>query len=409
MRKLAWLVPSLVLSGCSSSSVAGGAPPGVTDGGSSGFHHDIVVSMELTVKPGEELHQCQLVVLPNDADVNVVRISHEYTAGSHHFLVFETDLDTIPADLEGQHDCVGGDEPIMQHTTGVLYAAQSPSGDAPFPQGVGFSLKAHQVLMLQTHYLNPSNHDLDARVSAGFDTAPAETTPIQAGFLIFYDPFIYLPAQSPAASGMRCTATSDINILAASTHYHQRGTGMQVWLDPPSPSTPTTAPFFETHDWEHATNFLGPFAVAAGSVFRFQCDYFNTDAVEVFQGPNAATSEMCVFAGLYYPKADGAFDDCASRSFLGYGTHTCSDQLSCIQTCPAGDAPHFTHGGVDVGPCWEKCVAMGCQGATDALLPLTSCIGNQCQAECAAGTCTDCALAKCSTEVTACIGHVCAP
>src|ERR1044071_2098950 len=188
MRKLTWLVSSLVLCGCSASPVPGGAASGGTggDGGSSGFHHDIVVSMELTVKPGEELHQCQLVVLPNDADVNVVRISHEYTAGSHHFLVFETDLDTIPADLEGQHDCVGGDEPIMQHTTGVLYAAQSPSGDAPFPQGVGFSLKAHQVLMLQTHYLNPSNHDLDARVSSAFDTAPADSTPIQAGFLIFY-------------------------------------------------------------------------------------------------------------------------------------------------------------------------------------------------------------------------------
>lgn len=64
-----------------------------------GFQHDIVVSMALDVKPGQERHVCQLVALPNDADANVVSISHDYTMGSHHFLLFTTDLDTIPAEL----------------------------------------------------------------------------------------------------------------------------------------------------------------------------------------------------------------------------------------------------------------------------------------------------------------------
>ena len=99
-----------------------------------GFEHEIVVSMELTVKAGEEKHTCQLFALPNDVDANVVSISHDYTVGSHHFVLFATDLDTIPQDLEGQHDCVFGDEPIMRHSLGVLFAAQSPHGDAPFPQ-----------------------------------------------------------------------------------------------------------------------------------------------------------------------------------------------------------------------------------------------------------------------------------
>jgi len=37
-----------------------------------------------------------------------------------------------------------------------------------------------------------------------------------------------------------------------------------------------------------------------------QCEYANPDVTEVFQGPNAATSEMCVFAAIYYPKIAGA-------------------------------------------------------------------------------------------------------
>src|SRR5258705_10908233 len=110
-RTLAIAFLPLALSACSSSSPA--APAGSSN--DAGFRHEIVVSMNLTVKAGQELHTCQLVTLPNDTDANVVSVSHEYTAGSHHFLLFETDLDSIPPDLQGQYDCVLGDEPIMRH------------------------------------------------------------------------------------------------------------------------------------------------------------------------------------------------------------------------------------------------------------------------------------------------------
>src|SRR4029077_12328888 len=109
---------SLALLGCSAATPALG-PIGGTDSdagdGATGFQHDIVVSMELTVKAGQEKHTCQLVALPNDADANVVSISHDYTLGSHHFVLFDTDLQTIPPELGGQYDCTIGDEPIMQH------------------------------------------------------------------------------------------------------------------------------------------------------------------------------------------------------------------------------------------------------------------------------------------------------
>ena len=296
----------------------------------------------------------------------------------------------------------------MRHALGVLYAAQSPHGDAPFPQGVGLGLKAHQVLLLQAHYINASRQDIDATVRAGFDTAPIATTPERAGFLIFYAPFIYLPPQTTATAGIACSVPKDITIFGASTHYHQRGTGMKVWLDELA-SAQTANPFFETHDWEHAPNFTGPLHVTAGSSIRTQCDYFNGDATEVFQGPNAATSEMCVFAGLYYPKIEGDFEQCAGISVAGNGTQPCPDQLTCIRACPDGDAPVYTNGGVNVGPCWEKCVAAGCHGATDALLSLSICVDRNCHAECAAGDCTSCVVDKCGSQVGACYANTCAP
>ncbi len=364
--------------------------------------------MELTVKPGQELHQCQYVALPTDHDINVVALSHQYSTGSHHFLIFATDLTTIPADMPGQYDCTFGNEPIMEHTQGILYGAQTPTGSVRFPDGVGFPMTAGQVLLLQAHYLNPTGADIHAKLSAGFDTAPAETRREEAGFMVFYDPFIYVPAQTQATSGIRCDVTGDINILTAVSHYHQRGKAMQVWIDP-SRSSAAAAPFYETNDWEHPQDFYGPMTMSAGSVVRFRCDYDNPDAVDVFQGPNAATSEMCAFFGLYYPRMTSDFDYCSNLSVTGTGTHACQELLSCVQACPAADAPQFTHGGVLVGPCWEKCVALGCQGATDALLPVSQCVGDHCAADCALGAdqCSACATTQCANQIGACLAQTC--
>ncbi|HMI88787.1 MAG TPA: hypothetical protein VK550_32130 [Polyangiaceae bacterium] len=406
MRKLsarvALLLPllSLPVASCASEVTTSSEP--------NDFDHDVVISMSLTVAPGEELHQCQLVMLPTDSEIQVVAFSHKYTAGSHHFLVFATDLDTIPPHLAGRYDCVNGDEPIMEHAQGILYGAQSAEATFPLPSGVGFKMKAHQVVMLQAHYLNPTASAIAAKIQAGFDTAPAASIRQQAGFMIFYDPFIYIPAQSTATAGIRCSVPSDVNVIAAFTHYHQRGTAMRVWVDP-SMSQESAEPFHETHDWEHPADFKGPLAVPAGSALRFECAYTNGDSVDVFQGPNAATSEMCVFAGLYYPQAPRDFDNCADLSITGHGDKTCSSVLSCVQNCPGDDAPRFTNGGVLVGPCWERCVASGCQGAVDKVLPVSFCVGDKCAAECAMGAdaCEACATTQCAAEVGVCLAHQC--
>ncbi len=364
--------------------------------------------MSLTVNPGEELHKCELVTLSTDSEIDVVGFSHKYTAGSHHFLVFATDLDAIPTELRGQFDCANGDEPIMDHARGILYGAQSAAAAFRLPTRVGVKMKARQVLMLQAHYLNPTSSPIEATIRAGFDRVPASEIDTQASFLLFYDPFIYVPAQGMARSGIRCSVPANINIITATTHYHQRGTGMRAWIDPKR-TEPSSTPFFETHDWEHPPDFHGTLAVSAGSDIRFECAYSNADAAEVFQGPNAATSEMCVLFGLYYPRIEGDFDNCADLSISGHGDKACSDVLSCIQNCPGADAPEFTNGGVLVGPCWQRCVARGCEGAVDGVLPVSFCVGERCATECGASdeACAACAATNCASEVGACLAQTC--
>src|SRR5262249_51544791 len=135
----------------------------------------------------------------------------------------------------------------------------------------------------------------------------------------------------------------------------------------------------------------------------------NTEAVEVIQGPNAATSEMCVFASLYYPKQNREFDNCLNLSVEGTGTDACSALIPCVQACPGAEAPEYTNGGVNGGPWWEKCIAKGCPTATDRLLALFTCVSNLCHDECNAGSCDACAASKCLSQLSACTGQMCSP
>ena len=384
------LIPLLALAGCASSGNSGSSPE---------FQHDLVLSMALTVPPHQELHTCQLATLPNTTDVDAISFSHEYSLGSHHFLVIQTDLDTIPADLSGQYDCTFGNEPIMQHARGVVYGAQTPSGHFPLPTGVGYHFKAGQVVILQAHYLNTTAQPINATLHFGIDVGNPAEIQQQAGYLFFYDPLIYLPAHGSAASGISCNVPSDMNIISASTHYHQRGTGMRVWLD--GGGMPAAQPFYQTHDWQHSADFHGPLDVPAGSRLRFQCDYENGDPTDVFEGPNAMTSEMCVFGGLYYPKLTDSFDNCEALSIVGTGNSTCADIVTCETACTGAPA--------DVTQCKEKCLTSGCASAADDFLAVNACAQRECQAECAAQHCRECALSKCPTEASACLAQTCTP
>ena len=354
--------------------------------------------MSLTVPAGTELHLCQFATLPTTTDVEATAFSHRYTPGSHHFVVIATDLDTAPADMPGQYDCTNGNEPVLAHGKGVLYGGQTPIGNFPLPSGVGFNFRPRQVVILQTHYLNTGATALDAKVEFGIDLAAPGTIKQEAGFMFFYDPFVYLPAGGTSMTGLGCKVPNDITVISASTHYHQRGTGMRVWND--VGGTPSASPFFETHDWEHPVDFHGPLAVASGSRLRFECEYKNPEAQEIFEGPNAKTSEMCVFGGLYYPKQDPAFDHCEEPTVQSGGAKTCSDQVTCLQSCPGGERLS--------GPCFQRCIGSGCAGATDALVPLIGCAQQKCQEECGAGHCSDCAAAKCADVLQPCVSHTCA-
>jgi hypothetical protein len=364
-------------------------------------------TMNVSLAPGSEIFRCQFVNMPV-GEAFVVAAAHHYTPGSHHLLLYRTDLATIPQGGDQVQDCyegLGGS--IMSHVRGTLYGSQVPDASFTMPAGVAYHVNSQEVLLLQAHYLNASGNQVQASIDVGLTTiTDASKVTYRAGNLFYYDPFIDVPPNGTAKAGARCTLTNDLTLVNVFPHFHARGIGYQAYLDLPG-QAPASVPFYVSTDWEHPVAFTGqPMKLSAGTAVRFYCDYQNSGTNEYFQGPSAANNEMCMFTGLYYPEVDSNFELCrGSFDQFGVGNQTCGQSSACVQQCPvAGNNPQQ---GI-VSDCWQKCIVSSCPTASQPLFAQLRCIGSKCPT-CATGgsDCQQCALTNCSTEINACLSHTC--
>lgn len=382
-------------------------------------------AFQTRVAGGSESFQCLLAAFPETG--YVTSASHDYTPGSHHFLVYTTDLTSIPPGEDRFRDCGADGGAVMNHVRGIFYAAQTPHSVLTYPPGVGLPVTKNQVLLFQVHYLNPGAMDLTANVDVHFSVDPdASHITKKAGFLLWTDPFVDVPPASPATAQMRCPIPKDITIMGMAPHYHARGVSLRAYLDR-APNDLATRPFFS---WTRGEGALAePVAVRRGSRIRFQCEYDNTSgSQEFFEGPSADSNEMCLLAASYYPAFDDS--DVAFCSFgkgadmYGAGKVGCMDSLSCLGACAAqgGDA------GAPGAPCEQKCFVESCPSASTALVPLINCLDQNCGSACggtlsdggialeagakdgsvvAPDPCTACIESTCSNEVSACASSAC--
>jgi hypothetical protein len=228
--------------------------------------------------------------------------------------------------------------------------------------------------------------------------------------LFFYDPFISVPAGATAIASTRCPIPQDITLLGEGSHYHARGVGYQAYLDPPS-GPAATSPFYTSDNWASPLIADDIIQIAAGSHIRYYCDYDNTQGAQpYYQGQSAATNEMCMFVGLYYPAMTAQDEECLEGDTYGTGTISCADSLTCLGGCPPADAGLMgTPGPADFSACIQQCFAHSCPNASAPLIAVTKCIQASCQGPCATpGTaCASCVAANCAAQYAACSNSTC--
>ncbi len=382
-------------------------------GGSTPANSTVQFVMKMTVPSGGELLQCQFVKV-HSGESYMVAADHHYTPGSHHMLLYRTDVTTLQPGMDQLQDCYeGSGGTIMSHVRGVLLRSQEPDGSMTLPDGVGYKLASEEVLLLQVHYLNASAGALQSTVTVNLHTI-SDASKIQnlAGVLFYYDPFIDVPAGQMATASARCTLTQDITLLGVFPHYHARGIGYQAYLD--IGGSPAPSPFYTSTDWSHPAPWTGgPLDISAGTSIRWYCDYDNSQgAAEYFQGQSALSNEMCMFTGGDYPAMDPDSEECIKdMDLFGTGTQTCGQTLDCFQACPPGSAP--TTIGIaamaDVSDCWQKCIVDSCPAASAPLLTQLACMAASCQSQCAvsASDCQSCAQTNCLSQSVACLSAAC--
>ena len=396
-----------------------------TDAGSTIPSGPTTFSLTSTVAASSEAFKCTYVQMPA-ADGFIVGGEHQYTPGSHHLLLYRTDLTAIPAGAASPSvgDCYANDQDYMSHIRGVVYPAATPTGSMKMPSGVGLPYKANEIFLFQVHYLNPKAETLNTEVHVHLDT---QTTPVQqnAGVLFFYDPFIYVPQGAQGKAGQRCPIPKDITMFSEGSHYHARGVNYQAYLDTPAPAAPTTSPFYTSSDWESPVVGADTIQIKAGSYLRYYCDYDNTKGTQNFiQGQSAATNEMCMFIGLYYPAMDQAAEQCNGGDQWGTGSVGCVDTLNCLQACPAqGDLGPL---GIGFNECTQKCFVDSCADVSAPLNDLLNCIQSSCPAcgqgmtdagsssssaadggDAGANDCTSCVLTQCGSKYGTCTQTSC--
>jgi hypothetical protein len=268
--------------------------------------------MAYSVAPGQEIFPNFCVTVPSTIQVGGFQ-SWMSVGSSHHFILYKGG--TAPA---------GGACTLGANTW--IYASSTPGQviTENMPPNVGLQIASSTQLILNMHFINTGSTTLYPKIKVNL--LFAKNVMYQAGTMVSFNSQINVPAATAAGPGTQtvngtCTPPTGAKFFTMSTHTHKHATA--AWVDFVHAGTTTeivhtgTASTYPADqeqgsglDWEHpgvglwtTPNFL---TTQAGDTFTYHCSYSNTASTAVTVGETAASNEMCMAVGYYFP-AGNAF------------------------------------------------------------------------------------------------------
>jgi Copper type II ascorbate-dependent monooxygenase, C-terminal domain len=267
--------------------------------------------MAFSVAPNQEIFPNYCVALPKDMQVGGFQ-SWMSEGSSHHFILYKGG--TVAAGTAPSTSCSLG-------ANAWMYASSTPGQviTENMPANVGLALSENTQIILNLHFINPGSTTMYPQVK--INLLYAKDVKYQAGTMVSFNPSINVPAATAAGPGTQtvsgnCTAPVGANFFTMSTHTHKHATAAWVDYNHAGSSleivhTGTTANYPADQepgsgtDWEHpgvglwvTPNFL---TVQSGDSFTYHCSYSNTSTQAVTVGETAASNEMCMAIGYYFP------------------------------------------------------------------------------------------------------------
>jgi hypothetical protein len=239
---------------------------------------------------------------------------------SHHFIVYQGGAGS--AGLFGSTQQPSGT--INACATGAgqwIYATSTPGEvvGMNMPPNVGYPIPSGTQIILNMHFINTGTVDVFPAVK--LNLLYATNVKYKAAAMVSFNASINVPPETNGVPGTQtvsgtCSAPVGSNFFVMSTHTHKHATAAVVDYIHNGQSTEivhtgTTSTYPADQepgsgtDWEHpgvgewnAPNFL---TTVAGDTFKYSCTYSNTGTTAVTVGETAASNEMCMSIGYYYP------------------------------------------------------------------------------------------------------------
>lgn len=261
----------------------------------------------VTVPTEVEDTQCIWVRLSNDAPIKVHQLHNTLSTASHHLIVYKDDHDTTeqltPTPCQPFTGALNTSGSIMP-----LAITQKHDDQITLPDGVAYTLEAHQMVKLEMHYINTTDTDATATASVDLFAADPATIHDEAGILFAGSPDINIPTGQSLTVHQFLTLPTNFDmsashIFAITGHTHRLGLDVEVNVAP-SKSGPMTSVYKPVpFQWgEPLTQTQNPdFSVPAGGGFDFMCKYDVNNTGAPVKFGESANNEMCFFWAYYWP------------------------------------------------------------------------------------------------------------
>ena len=298
---------------------------------------DIVFHMSGSIEAGAEAMFCAYGQLPKGGKTAIPSAESHYTPGSHHFLVFRSNLTSIPAGQDVSHLCgspgmtvakAGGGNGLTAAesatgSTGSYYEAQVPDSRRDLPPGIAHVFKPGEILIMTAHYLNTTEKTIDSTIEFRLHQMDPNDVKAEAGTFFLLDTQLNIPPHAEVTFTKSCPIPKDINLGILWSHMHSRGYSFKAWTDDAAATMQLGGDVYDQPGpagWEepHIQNYPAdpPVVLHAGSKLMISCTYRNTSAKTFTFGLSAETAEMCLLHGMYWPRLDGATEQCSNGTSM---------------------------------------------------------------------------------------------
>ena len=265
------------------------------------------------IAPGADVTLCSY--LPASASFattsDIVQASGYTSAlGSHHALLALASRDR-PVDT---HACTDDDMTNSRFLAGVG-GGDAGGGAFDIPAGIAFRVDGGRQLLVQTHWINATDHPIDGQVAFVIRVQPPSTSVQPAQLLNWGTSQISIPAGADGSAHGECPVGRDLHVFILGGHAHEWGTHVTLGLRPAAAAPATIYDQAWTpHDTfdPPRTHFdVGaPMDVHAGDVLTADCTYHNSTGATL-EFPR----EMCIGFAFFFP--GDAELDCLDGSWPG--------------------------------------------------------------------------------------------